>query len=71
MLKVGGKISYSTCSLNPIEDESVVASALKQFKGCIELETVSLPGFKFREGFTNWRVMTEKVGSAGEEGSFF
>ena len=40
LLKVGGKISYSTCSLNPIEDEAVVASILKTFKGKVELEKV-------------------------------
>ena len=28
LLKVGGKLTYSTCSLNPIEDEAVVASML-------------------------------------------
>lgn len=67
MLKVGGKLSYSTCSLNPVEDEAVVASALKQFKGCIELEQVSLPGFKFREGLTQWKVMTEKVDPTPED----
>ena len=47
MLKVGGKLSYSTCSLNPIEDEAVVASALKTYGDKIRLLDVELPGFKF------------------------
>ena len=33
MLKVGGRMVYSTCSLNPIEDEAVVAELLRKFKG--------------------------------------
>jgi 16S rRNA C967 or C1407 C5-methylase (RsmB/RsmF family) len=37
LLKVGGRLSYSTCSLSPVEDEAVVAGALKMFKGYIEL----------------------------------
>ena len=47
LLKVGGLISYSTCSLNPIENESVVAAALKEYKGKIRLVKASLQGFKF------------------------
>ena len=57
--------------MNPIEDEAVVASALKQFKGCLELEEVSLPGFKFRSGVTQWKVMTEKLEKTDEEGGYF
>ena len=47
LLKVGGKISYSTCSLNPIENEAVVANILKTYKGKVKLVNVGLPGFKF------------------------
>jgi 16S rRNA C967 or C1407 C5-methylase (RsmB/RsmF family) len=37
VLKVNGRIVYSTCSLNPIEDEAVVASVLSHFQGKIRL----------------------------------
>jgi 16S rRNA C967 or C1407 C5-methylase (RsmB/RsmF family) len=47
LLKVGGKMSYSTCSLSPIEDESVVAAVLKHYGDAIRLLKVELPGFKF------------------------
>jgi len=67
---VGGRISYSTCSLNPIEDEAVVASALKKFKGYIELVQVELPGFKFRKGLTDWKMMTEKLDPSSDTDFF-
>lgn len=47
LLKVGGKMSYSTCSLNPIENEAVVAAVLKKYGDKIEILEVELPGFKF------------------------
>jgi len=28
LLKVGGRMVYSTCSMNPIEDEAVVAEVI-------------------------------------------
>jgi hypothetical protein len=33
-------VVYSTCSMNPIENEAVVAAALTRFKHCLELEVI-------------------------------
>jgi len=60
MLKVGGKLSYSTCSLSPIEDEAVIAAALKHYGDKIKVLDVELPGFRFQQGMTNWKFMNMK-----------
>jgi len=71
LLKVGGKISYSTCSLSPIEDEAVVAAVLKMYGDKIKLLNVQLPGFKFQEGLTSWKFMHLKSEEEPEGESFF
>ncbi|KAI1300183.1 RNA cytosine-C(5)-methyltransferase NSUN2 [Halotydeus destructor] len=60
LLAKDGLIVYSTCSLNPMEDESVVASVLNSAEGGLELVDVSdkLPGLKYVNGLTDWVVMT-------------
>jgi 16S rRNA C967 or C1407 C5-methylase (RsmB/RsmF family) len=58
LLEVGGLMCYSTCSLNPIEDEAVLGSLLRTFKGAIELVDVSdkMPALKRSPGMSTWKV---------------
>ena len=61
LLKVGGIVAYSTCSMNPVENEAVVASAIGRCGGAANVHIVDcikeLPLLKRVPGLTTWRVM--------------
>ncbi|KAJ5161739.1 hypothetical protein N7492_007131 [Penicillium capsulatum] len=61
MLKVGGRVVYSTCSMNPIENEAVIASAIERCGGSSNVKIIDcsqeLPGLKRRPGLHSWKVM--------------
>eukprot|EP00418_Pyrodinium_bahamense_P003566 CAMPEP_0179018262 /NCGR_PEP_ID=MMETSP0796-20121207/4262_1 /TAXON_ID=73915 /ORGANISM="Pyrodinium bahamense, Strain pbaha01" /LENGTH=813 /DNA_ID=CAMNT_0020714013 /DNA_START=65 /DNA_END=2506 /DNA_ORIENTATION=- len=69
LLKVGGRLVYSTCSLNPMEDEAVVAGALRRHGAAIALVPPRPPlGEQLRaaRGLKRWVVPHPR-----EEGVFF
>ncbi len=64
MLKPGGRVVYSTCSMNPVENEAVVVSAIERCgPSAVEILDTSdeLPGLKRRPGLGTWEVM-DKAG---------
>lgn len=50
---------YSTCSLNPIEDEAVVTEVFRRAGfGCFELVDLhTLDGFISHKGLDDWKVL--------------
>lgn len=78
LLKSGGRLVYSTCSLNPTENESVVAEALRRWEGKVRLVNCDdkLPGLVRSKGVTNWPVIDrnleeKKKGDEGTVDSWF
>jgi len=74
LLRVGGRMAYSTCSMNPVENEAVVAALLRHGGGALRLVDCSaqLPGLRRMPGLSSWKVL-DRTGerSSGEaaEGS--
>jgi 16S rRNA methyltransferase RsmB/F len=73
MLKAGGRMIYSTCSINPLEDEAVVAALLLYCNGKLKLVDVEkeglLPGLKKRAGISDWTCDDDifTIGEADDE----
>jgi len=61
MLAPGGILAYSTCSLNPVECEAVVAAALAQIGGVVEIIPIEVPGLSLASGLTSWLVPSPKA----------
>ncbi|KAK4204088.1 S-adenosyl-L-methionine-dependent methyltransferase [Triangularia verruculosa] len=61
MLKPGGRVVYSTCSMNPVENESVVAAAIERCGGPDKIEILDssneLPGLQRKPGMKKWQIM--------------
>ncbi|KAI1377517.1 S-adenosyl-L-methionine-dependent methyltransferase [Hypoxylon crocopeplum] len=73
MLKVGGRVVYSTCSMNPVENEAVVVSAIERCGGPNKISIIDckdrLPLLKRSSGMHQWQIMDKsgRVWSSWEE----
>lgn len=58
LLTVGGRMVYSTCSLNPVENEAVIHRLLVHCGGNLKLVEAGdmVKGLKFAPGMENWLV---------------
>lgn len=65
MLKPGGRVVYSTCSMNPIENESVIAAAIDRCGGLEKVDIIDcsdqLPELKRKPGLKSWKVMDKSA----------
>lgn len=63
MLKVGGRVVYSTCSMNPVEDEAVLSAAISRCGGQDVVQLVDtndyLPGLRRYPGLKKWSIMSK------------
>lgn len=63
MLEVGGRMVYSTCSLNPIENEAVVCRLLRECQGALKIVDASdmIKGLNYNPGMTKWTPATKDL----------
>lgn len=54
-LKPGGRLTYSTCSFAPEENEAVIDWLLKKFEGQLQVETLRFDLPNIQPGLTEWQ----------------
>ena len=60
-LRPGGKMVYSTCSIDPIENEAVVAELLRNcpWMELVEINEQILPGLIMHDGLSDWELIDD------------
>ncbi|XP_049879908.1 tRNA (cytosine(34)-C(5))-methyltransferase [Pectinophora gossypiella] len=63
LLAVGGRLVYSTCSFNPVENEAVLHRMLAEAAGSLHLVSLAdtLPGLKYHKGMSHWRPASKDM----------
>jgi multisite-specific tRNA:(cytosine-C5)-methyltransferase len=60
LLKANGLLVYSTCSLNPLEDEAVILELMRKVKSGLEIVDIHNRGVQGRRGLNHWRILESK-----------
>ncbi|CCE62440.1 hypothetical protein TPHA_0C02870 [Tetrapisispora phaffii CBS 4417] len=72
LLKPKGRLVYSTCSMNPIENEAVIAAALRKWGSKIRVINCDekLPGLVRSKGIDSWPVFNRdmEIRQKGDQG---
>ena len=55
LVKIKGRVVYSTCSFAPEENEAIVHALLTEFKDCVKLIPARVRGFQCSPGITEWQ----------------
>lgn len=60
LCKNNGYVVYSTCAINPLENEAVIAHVIEKFKNIIEIcdvsKTMKEMKIKYTEGLVKWKI---------------
>jgi 16S rRNA C967 or C1407 C5-methylase (RsmB/RsmF family) len=67
LLRPGGHMVLSTCSLDPVENEAVVADLLRRcpWMEVVDFPSTVLPGLSLREGLTTWSLLADDGSTIG------
>ena len=75
LLRPGGTMVYSTCSIDPVENEAVIAELVQKcpWMEVIEIDESNVDGLVWHQGLTAWSPLDEqgKVSERPQDVPFF